>query len=155
MSGACALQARTSSPKGRRVEAQVTAPLYYLVPFSPAWGVVEPCRVQRGHRRNWSSLVSATCMWRGEHVGYLANQEPSPQDRMRLGMPREAPWGRETVPTSSASPSTGEKVCQPEVGVAGPVSVQHGSWGLLALGGSPRTGMLSEYLGGPGWVGRP
>lgn len=63
-------------------------------------------------------------------MGYLANQEPGPQDAVRQGMPREAPWGRETVPTSSASPSTGGRGCHPEVGLAEPVSGQHGSWGL-------------------------
>lgn len=88
-------------------------------------------------------------------MGFLANQEPSPQDTVRQGLPREAPWGREIVPPSSASPSTGGRGCHPEVGLVEPVSGQHGSWGLEAWGGSPRTGILNEYLGELGWMGCP
>lgn len=79
MSGACVLQARTSSPKGRRVEAQVTAPLYYLVPFSLAWGVVEPCRVQRGHHRNWSPLSQPRACGGESMWGTLLTRSPAPR----------------------------------------------------------------------------
>lgn len=87
-------------------------------------------------------------------MGYLANQEPSPQDTVRR-VAQGGSLGQGNCAPQLCQPSTGGRGCHPEVGLVEPVSGQRGSWGLEAWGRSPRTGILNEYLGELGWVGCP
>lgn len=93
--------ARTSAARGggRRPGHRTLYYLGILFCFICLWGQRTLQGTERGiPHSNWGQMVSATWVWRGEHVGCLASQELDPLDEAEAaGAPGCLTQGRETL----------------------------------------------------------